>query len=121
MARCGTTALPATFRRSLSELAGNRCQVAINGVKLHGQATDSVCSPDVLVDCGGGTADETKRLTDATPIVEVSSESSAQTDRREKRAASQRLHSLRACWIISQGLLAQELALTGVYTGTDLA
>ena len=90
------------YARLLQELAGNPCQVFINDVNLHVPATDSVYCPDEVVHCGGGTADETKLLTDATLIVEVLRDSTAQTDRREKRASCQRLHSLRAYWIISQ-------------------
>ncbi len=139
------------YARLLQALAGTPCQVFINGVKLHVPAADSVYYPDVLVCCGSGPADGAKLLTDAALIVEVLSESTAQTDRREKRAAYQRLHSLRAYWIISQdeqraevhlrdahgawgtrlcsasdllpsqGLLAQDFALDVAYTGTDLA
>ena len=135
----------------LHALAGTACQVFINDVKLHVQAADSVYYPDVLVHCGGGPANDAKRLTDAALIVEVLSDSTAQTDRREKRAAYQRLNSLRAYWIISQdeqraevhlrdahgawgtrlcsaadllpsqGLLAQDFALASAYAGTDLA
>ena len=139
------------YAHLLQALAGTPCQVFINDVKLHVQAADSVYYPDVLVHCGGGPADDAKLLTDAALIVEVLSESTAQTDRREKRAAYQRLHSLRAYWIISQdeqraevylrdahgalgsrlcsaadllpsqGLLVQDFALASVYNGTDLA
>ena len=135
----------------MQALAGTPCQVFINDVKLHVRATDSVYYPDVLVHCDGGPAGDVKLLSDATLIVEVLSESTAQTDRREKRAAYQRLPGLRAYWIISQdeqraelhlrdadgswgtrlcnagerlpapGLLVAEFPLAAAYTGTDLA
>ena len=135
----------------MRELAATPCQVFINDVKLHVQASDSVYYPDVLVHCGGGPAGDVKLLRDAALIVEVLSESTAQTDRREKRAAYQRLPGLRAYWIISQdeqraelhlrdadgswgtrlcsagerlpapGLLAADFALAAAYAGTDLA
>ena len=135
----------------MRELAATPCQVFINDVKLHVQASDSVYYPDVLVHCGGGPAGDVKLLRDAALIVEVLSESTAQTDRREKRAAYQRLPGLRAYWIISQdeqraelhlrdadgswgtrlcgagerlpapGLLAADFPLAAAYTGTDLA
>ena len=135
----------------MRELAGTPCQVFINDVKLHVQASDSVYYPDVLVHCGGGPAGDVKLLRDAALIVEVLSESTAQTDRREKRAAYQRLPGLRAYWIISQdeqraelhlrdadgswgtrlcsagerlpapGLLSADFPLGAAYTGTDLA
>ena len=135
----------------MRELAGTPCQVFISDVKLHVQATDSVYYPDLLVHCDGGPAGDIKLLVDATLIVEVLSESTAQTDRREKRAAYQRLPGLRAYWIISQdeqraelhlrdadgswgtrlcnagerlpapGLLAADFPLAAAYAGTDLA
>ena len=139
------------YARLLQALAGTPCQVLISDVKLHVQATASVYYPDVLVHCDGGPAGDVKLLSDATLIVEVLSESTAQTDRREKRAAYQRLPGLRAYWIISQdeqraelhlrdadgswgmrlcnagerlpapGLLAADFPLAAAYIGTDLA
>ncbi len=139
------------YARLLQELAGAPCQVFINDVKLQVQATDSVYYPDVLVHCAAGPAGDVKLLTDAALIVEVLSESTAQTDRREKRIAYQRLPGLRAYWIVSQdemraevhlrdaqggwgtrlcsagdllptqGLTAADLPLAAAYTGTDLA
>ncbi len=130
---------------------GTPCQVFINNVKLQVRASDSVYYPDVLVHCGGGPAGDVKLLSDAALIVEVLSESTVQTDRREKRAAYQRLPGLRAYWIISQdeqraelhlrdadgswgtrlcsagerlpapGLLAADFPLAAAYAGTDLA
>lgn len=86
----------------LSQPAGSLCQVFINDVKLHVQAADCVYYPDVLVHCGGGLAGTQKMLTDATLVVEVLSESTAEIDRREKLAAYQKLPSLRSYWVVSQ-------------------
>lgn len=135
----------------LHELSGAPCQVFINDVKLHVQAADSVYYPDVLVHCYGGPAGDSKLVTDAALIVEVLSESTAQTDRREKRAAYQRLNGLRAYWIVSQdeahaevhmrdahggwvsrlcgpgdtlptqGLTPADFSLAAAYVGTDIA
>jgi Uma2 family endonuclease len=135
----------------MARLEGGPCQVFINDVKLHVQAADSVYYPDVFVHCGPGPAGSAKVLSDATLIVEVLSDSTAMTDRREKRMAYQRLRSLRAYWILSQdeqraevhlrdehgawglhscepgdslpmqGLSAVPLLLSMAYAGTDLA
>jgi Uma2 family endonuclease len=81
---------------------GTPCQVFMNDVKLHVQATDSVYYPDVLVYCGSAIADGEKLVDDALLVVEVASDSTISTDRREKRMAYQKLPGLRAYWIISQ-------------------
>lgn len=135
----------------MGPLDGSRCQVFINDMKLHIQAADSVYYPDVLVHCGTAIAGDAKVVTSAALIVEVLSESTAETDRREKRAAYQRLPGLRAYWIVSQdeqrvevherdatgtwgarvcnagdelhtaGLTPQALTLAALYAGTDVA
>jgi Uma2 family endonuclease len=87
----------------LSErLVGTPCQVFMEGVKLHVQVADCVYYPDVLVYCGSSVADDTKVLQDAALVVEVLSDSTMETDRREKLAAYRRLPGLRAYWIVSQ-------------------
>lgn len=78
------------------------CQVFINDMKLHVQAADSVYYPDVFVHCGSALASGDKVVQDATLIVEVTSESTAEIDRREKLVAYQKLPGLRAYWIASQ-------------------
>jgi Uma2 family endonuclease len=83
-------------------LEGSPCQVFINDMRLHVQAADSVYYPDVFVYCGSALADGAKLAYDAALIVEVSSESSVEIDRREKLAAYQKLAGLRAYWIVSQ-------------------
>jgi Uma2 family endonuclease len=135
----------------MRQLAGSPCQVFINDMKLHVQAADSVYYPDVLVHCGNAVAGSARFVTSAALIVEVLSESTAETDRREKRAAYQRLAGLRAYWIVSQeaqhvqvhardatgtwglrecaagdtlataGLTSEPLALSDFYAGTDIA
>lgn len=89
--------------RLLSDrLEGTRCQVFINDMKLHVQAADSVYYPDVFVHCGSAVASSAKVVHDAAMIVEVTSASTAEIDRREKLVAYQKLPGLRAYWIVSQ-------------------
>lgn len=90
------------YARLLSRLEGSPCQAFINDVKLHVRQADSVYYPDVLVSCGRESAGAEKSTTTATLIVEVSSESTAGVDRREKRLAYQQLPELRAYWVVSQ-------------------
>lgn len=82
--------------------AATSCQVFINDMKLHVRAADSVYYPDVFVYCGGAIAGGEKVVADALLVVEVSSESTAGIDQREKRVAYQKLPGLRAYWIVSQ-------------------
>ena len=135
----------------MRQLAGSPCQVFINDMKLHVQAADSVYYPDVLVHCGSGPAGSAKFVNSAALIVEMLGDSTEQIDRREKRAAYQRLAGLRAYWAVSQneqhievhqrdahgswsmrvclpgdaldtaGLTPQPLTLAEAYTGTDIA
>jgi len=65
-------------------------------------ATDSVYYPDVFVYRGSSVANGEKVAQDATLVVEVLSESTAEIDRREKLVAYQKLPGLRAYWIVSQ-------------------
>jgi Uma2 family endonuclease len=135
----------------MRQLDGSPCQVFINDMRLHVQAADSVYYPDVLVHCGSGAAGNAKVVNSAALIAEVLSDSTAQTDRREKRAAYQRIPGLRAYWVISQdeqrvevhqrdahgnwvtqhltagdaldtaGLTTDSFSLTDLYSGTDIA
>ncbi len=139
------------FRVLSAILEGSPCQVFINDMKLHVQEADSVYYPDVMVYCGSAMAGAEKLVSDASLIVEVSSESTAEIDRREKLSAYRKLPSLNAYWIVSQteqrvevhsrdtlgrwqavayaageslpdvGLLGSELALNTFYAGTDIA
>ncbi|NJM43238.1 MAG: Uma2 family endonuclease [Brachymonas sp.] len=139
------------FRALSGILDGTPCQVFINDMKLHVQAADSVYYPDVMVYCGSALAGDEKLVSDASLLVEVSSESTAEIDRREKLSSYRKLPSLKAYWIVSQterrvemhsrddlgrwqavvyeageklpdvGLLGQELSLDTFYSGTDLA
>lgn len=90
------------FRFLSNLLDGGACQVFINDMKLHVQATDSVYYPDVFVYCGSSLANGDKVAQDATLVIEVLSESTAEIDRREKLVAYQKLPGLRAYWIVSQ-------------------
>lgn len=78
------------------------CQVFINDMKLHVQAADSVYYPDVFVHCGSSVAAGDSLVNDAALVVEVTSDSTAEVDRREKLVAYQKLPGLRAYWIVSQ-------------------
>jgi Uma2 family endonuclease len=86
----------------LQRFDGTPCQVFINDMKLHVQAADCVYYPDVFVTCGRAIDDTQTVATDATIVVEVQSESTASTDRREKLVAYRKLPGLRAYWIVSQ-------------------
>ncbi|HSW04470.1 Uma2 family endonuclease [Aquabacterium sp.] len=106
---------------------GTPCQVFINDMKLHVQAADSVYYPDVFVYCGSAIAGDQKLAQDAVLIVEVSSDSTVEIDRREKLAAYQKLPGIQAYWIVSQTEKQVELHArdaTGrwqamAYTGDD--
>ena len=86
----------------LQRFDGTPCQVFINDMKLHVQAADRMYYPDVFVTCGRAITGDQTVATDATVVVEVLSESTAGTDRREKLVAYRQLPSLRAYWIVSQ-------------------
>ena len=139
------------FRLLANCLDGSPCQVFINDMKLHVQAADCVYYPDVFVYCGSSVANDEKVAQDATLVVEVLSESTASIDRREILSAYQKLPGLRAYWIVSQTeqrvevhsreadgrwqalaymygesiptewLDAAPLALSAIYSGTDIA
>ena len=91
-----------TYVTLLTRLAGSPCQAFINDVKLQVRAANSVYYPDVLVVCGHAVADDQKMVSDATLVVEVLSDSTAEIDRREKLAAYQKLPGLRSYWVVSQ-------------------
>ena len=139
------------FRILSDRMDGGTCQVFINDMKLHVQATDSVYYPDVFVYCGSSTANEQRVAQDATLVVEVLSESTAEIDQREKLVAYQKLPGLRAYWIVgqteqrvdvyrrdtegrwqalaytagesipSEWMSVEPIALSSLYVGTDIA
>ena len=77
----------------------------------------------MLVYCGSSVSGGDKLVQEALLIVEVTSESSAGIDRREKRVAYQRLPGLRAYWIVSQTERHVELHerdATGTWTAREL-
>jgi Uma2 family endonuclease len=90
------------LRALVDHFEGTPCQVFMIDVKLHVQAADSVYYPDVFVYCGSTIADGAKLAEDALLVVEVASDSTVSTDRREKRVAYQKLPGLRAYWFVSQ-------------------
>jgi Uma2 family endonuclease len=103
-------------------LGGGPCKVFVNDVKLHVQAADSVYYPDVLVFCGLAGPKATL-LADATLVVEVTSDSTASIDRREKLAAYQKLPGLRAYWVLDHEAVRAEVhrrGADGFWTTTEL-
>ena len=139
------------FRLLANRFDGSPWQVFINDMKLHVQVTDSVYYPDVFVYYGSSTANSEKVAQDATLVVEVLSDSTAEIDRREKLVAYQKLPGLRAYLIVSQAeqrvevhsrdaggqwqalaysrgesistewMKSETIALSALYSGTDLA
>ncbi len=97
----------------MTRLAGSPGQVFINDMQLHVQAANSVYYPDVFVYCGTAVAGAPKVVTDASLIVEVLSESTEDTDRREKRLAYQMLPGLRGYWGVSQDEMRVDQHLRG--------
>lgn len=99
--------------RLMSSLTSSGCQVFVNDVRLHLRSVNSAYYPDLLVCCGQAIADGQRHVEDATLIVEVSSDSTAGVDRREKRLAYQTLPGLRAYWVVSQAERQVEIFLRG--------
>lgn len=81
---------------------GTPCRVFHADTKLHVRADDLVYYPDVMVICGATLDPSAHVVDDATLLVEVTSDSTASTDRREKLLADRKLPGLRAYWIVSQ-------------------
>jgi Uma2 family endonuclease len=79
---------------------GGPCQVIATDVKLRA-AREVVYYPDVMVACGPHD-DNDIVVDDPCLVVEVTSPSTARTDRREKLAASRQIASLRAYLIVNQ-------------------
>ncbi len=78
------------------------CEVFLADTKLHVRATDSIYYPDVIVVCGAKLDPSAHAVDDATLVVEVTSDSTASIDRREKLVAYRKLPGLRGYWIVSQ-------------------
>ncbi|NBC48802.1 MAG: Uma2 family endonuclease [Gammaproteobacteria bacterium] len=79
---------------------GGPCGVFIADMKVRVEAYDSCYSPDVAVVCDPGDGDAYVKQAPCL-IVEVLSDSTAATDRREKRVAYQALPSLRYLLLVS--------------------
>jgi Uma2 family endonuclease len=112
------------YRALVERLEGSPCQAFIENVKLHVQAADSVYYPDVIVHCGSGVADAASMLHDAALVVEVLSDSTMETDRREKLVAYRKLPGLRGYWIVSQAeqrVEVHERDATGQWQATAYA
>ncbi len=78
------------------------CRTFYADTKLHVRAADSIYYPDIIVICGATLDPSAHALDDATLVVEVTSDSTAAIDRREKLLAYRKLPGLRAYWIVSQ-------------------
>lgn len=85
--------------RLMTAARSGPCDVYINDVKL--RIGDDFYYPDVLVDCEPHDGAEVF-VRDPCLAVEVLSESSRRTDRREKLEAYTRVHSLRAYLVVEQ-------------------
>jgi Uma2 family endonuclease len=87
--------------RLRSHLRGGSCRVFISDMKVFIEATDFFYYPDVMVTCD---PEDTSDYFKTRPclIIEVSSPSTAVTDRREKLLAYQKLDSLREYVLIAQ-------------------
>ena len=90
-------------------------------MKLHVEAADCVCCPDVFIHRGSGIASAEKVMRDATLVVEVLSGSTAGVDRCEKLLACRKLPSLRAYWLVSQDEQRFATARDGVSIAGALA
>ncbi|HEU4631232.1 MAG TPA: Uma2 family endonuclease [Gemmatimonadaceae bacterium] len=87
--------------RLMAMARGGPCHVYINDVKL--RIGDDFYYPDVLVDCEPHEDDEVY-VRHPCLVVEVLSESTRRTDRREKLEACTRVPALRAYLLVEQGL-----------------
>ncbi|MBK7003431.1 MAG: Uma2 family endonuclease [Rhodoferax sp.] len=89
------------FARLRSAVRGGPCRVFISDMKLHVAAWNAFYYPDVMVVCNAADA-HTHYKESPSVIVEVLSDSTAGTDRREKLLAYRTLASLREYVLIAQ-------------------
>lgn len=99
-----TLNLAAALRR---ELAGSRCRVFVESVKVRIEAADCFFYPDVSVTCDARDRLTPEYISHPLLICEVLSESTAAVDRGGKFAAYRRLDSLREYLLLD--LAAQHL------------
>jgi Uma2 family endonuclease len=88
------------YRRLIGATEGTSCQVFFSDIKVCPQS-DRCYYPDVMVSCEPGSGDD---YVEQAPclIIEVTSSSTAATDRREKRMAYLHIPSLRGYLIVDQ-------------------
>ncbi len=93
------------FATLYAHLSNTPCRVFFNGVRVRVAKANAHYYPDLLVSCGRDTQAmdlESSEVEDAVLIVEVLSQSTEATDRREKLLAYRTLTSLSEYVLISQ-------------------
>jgi Uma2 family endonuclease len=93
-----TLNIAAALRR---QLAGTGCDVYATDVRLRVSARDAYFYPDIIVTCAERDRGEGMAVEEPTLLIEVSSESTAEFDRREKFEVCKLLPSLQAYVIVS--------------------
>jgi Uma2 family endonuclease len=96
------------FARLRAHLRGGPCRVFISDMKVKISAIDTFYYPDVLVACDPSDDAEYFR-TSPVLIIEVTSPTTAVTDRREKLLAYQRIPGLREYVLIAQDEICVQL------------
>lgn len=86
-----------------THLEGGPCRLASSDMKVRAAVGERFYYPDLVVSCNDA-RDEADEYVETRPtiVVEVLSESTVQTDRREKRVAYQSIESLREYVLVSQ-------------------
>lgn len=94
----------ALYAAFLAHLKGRPCRTFISDmkVKLRYDGEETVYYPDVMVDCTG-LAPDAVLATDPTVVVEVLSQSTERTDRREKWFLYRHIPALKEYLLIDQG------------------
>ncbi|HVG21341.1 MAG TPA: Uma2 family endonuclease [Blastocatellia bacterium] len=89
------------FTRLRMHLRGKPCQAFMSDMKVKIEAIDTFYYPDVMVACDPSDNADYFR-TNPVLIIEVTSPTTAATDRREKLLAYQKIHGLREYVLIAQ-------------------
>lgn len=96
-----------------THLRGGSCRAFMSDVKVRVAATNSFYYPDVLVSCTPIDTNETV-ITDPVLIVEVLSNSTAATDKREKLVAYLKIQTLKEYLIVYQSKKRVEIYRRGL-------
>jgi len=96
------------FARLRAHLRGGPCQVFISDMKIKLESLDTFYYPDVMVTCDPSDNADYFR-TNPVLIVEVTSPTTATTDRREKLMAYQKIPGLRQYVLIAQDEISVQL------------